>query len=719
MALTLLLAGFALVTWLRQRRLERALVALTAGAGEGAVQSGLIGPAAGSARLVVDPPLAGEGAPPGEAPAAPFYRRHDWRIARLAAVSLAVVLGARAVALFGAPGSASNEPIVWLMGAALLFGLATAGRPWAGEAEGHLTRPGVALGGPARWWSMLAAIGLGGVIMIAYIWRMAPQPALIAGWLLSQALWLATFLPASRLAWPSDRRRGWRPSWRLAEPVGVGALLVVAAVMRLWRNDVIPLHVHGDFASVGLEARAALAGRLPDFFGTGWYAIPVIGFWPSALSLRLFGDNLAGLNTWPALAGTLALAGLYLLTRELFGWRPALFATVLAAGDIILLHYSRVASYIDPVPFIVWSLFFIARGLRHGRGWEFAAGGILAGYAMHMYFPGRVVLPLLAGAVALAALWAPRRVWRLRGGLAVSVVGLMLTLGPSLAYYAQNPHKYNERTQDVLVTGAGAWSHTAAKYGLSTDNTAGIMAEQTRRGLLGFWRYYDQATQFGIQRPWLEPVAGLLLILGLGVLLWHGRRRPALLLVAAWLGGYLASNVITLDPPTSQRVVGATLPLAILCGLALERGLRLLPEARAWRAVALALGLAVVLTSATLNWRDYLDWATSGRTMLPRVHVARFLMDQPPAYQARVISEHYQWRDREFAFLLPGRQGASVKAEAVMNGQIDWPEEPTIFILAPEARNLAPVLQARYPQGRLVDGSYPPALGVFWAFFTR
>jgi hypothetical protein len=94
-------------------------------------------------------------------------------------------------------------------------------------------------------------------------------------------------------------------------------------------------------------------------------------------------------------------------------------------------------------------------------------------------------------------------------------------------------------------------------------------------------------------------------------------------------------------------------------------------------------------------------------------------MRQPPKYEVRMVSRDYGWTDREFAFLLPDRKGTSVPPDQVAPGLATLPKTPIIFILHPEARPLAAQLQARFPGGRLVDGSAAPLTGVFYAFFTE
>src|SRR5262249_55900931 len=153
-----------------------------------------------------------------------------------------------------------------------------------------------------------------------------------------QVLWVAALVPPWRRPRPLGR-------WEWLEVGGVSLLLAGLLALRLWNNGEFPLNFHGDSASTALQARQLLAGGYPDFFGVGWADIPLLGYWPTAISLRLFGDSLAGLNSISAFEAVIALLGLYLIVRDLFGWRPALFALVLAGTDLTFLHFSRVVPY--------------------------------------------------------------------------------------------------------------------------------------------------------------------------------------------------------------------------------------------------------------------------------------------------------------------------------------------------------------------------------------
>ena len=626
------------------------------------------------------------------------------RAARWVGLLLAVLSACRAVVLFRMPERPGllQSPLFYLVVAAAVFGAVTLA--WIPLAAGKIALP-------TRRWVQAAALTCGGGALLAYTFDLLPQWMVIGGWLLAQPLWVAAYLPD----WTRPRRP---PPDTLAEAAGLGGILVVAAALRLYHIGSLPVNFNGDFAGFGLQARALLAGNYKDFFETGYAGFPLPGVWPTAILMRLFGDNLIGLAAFACLGGLASLIALYLLTRELFGWRPALFATALLAGDLVHIHYSRVASYMDPVPFLAWSVCLGVLGMRRGGRWRFALSGILAGHAFLSYYPGRMVLPLAALGVALTAMVAPS-VFRARSrGLAIGLVGFLIVVGPVVVFFARNPEIVNARARQVLLSDPGAWRHTASKYGLADSDIVAVMREQIKRSAESFWRFGDSAAQFGIQRNSLAPIAGILLILGLGYAVWHPG-RPALLFVLGWGLGYVVAGALTGDPPFSGRMVGLTLPAAVLCGVALDRALRLLPRGREWGKIALVVGLAVTVESGLRNWHDYVAWGTDPHTALPEVHVGRFLMTQPRKYEVRLASRGFGWKLREHEFMLPDRKGEWLAPDVIASGSIVWPQSPTIFILMPEYRSFAETLQRRYPNGRLVDGSIPPMKGVFSAFFTE
>src|SRR5581483_9162127 len=259
--------------------------------------------------------------------------------------------------------------------------------------------------------------------------------------------------------------------------------------------------------------------------------------------------------------------------------------------------------------------------------------------------------------------------------------------------------------------------HTADKYHLTEEDVAGILAQQVDRTALMLWKYDDGSTQFGMPRPWLDPAAGALLVLALGYALTR-LRHPGVALVLAWAGLYLTASVLTIDPPAAMRMAGLALPVALLGGLALDRGLDLLPRGRAWTAAALTLGLAVTAASLARNWHDYLVWGSDPQSATPRVQIVRFLQTQPPEAEVRTVSRSLWWQDREFAFLLPDHAGDALDPDAVASGEITAPDAPTIYIVTPDAQPALDALRQRFPRGLLLHPAASPRGDPFVAYLV-
>ena len=85
-----------------------------------------------------------------------------------------------------------------------------------------------------------------------------------------------------------------------------------------------------------------------------------------------------------AVIGIIGILGLYLLTKELFGWQAGAIASYLMATSYahLLLSMSGLLFILVPLIF-VWSFYFMWRGMRGSNFWSFAIAGYL--FAMGFY----------------------------------------------------------------------------------------------------------------------------------------------------------------------------------------------------------------------------------------------------------------------------------------------------------------------------------------------
>jgi hypothetical protein len=115
-----------------------------------------------------------------------------------------------------------------------------------------------------------------------------------------------------------------------------------------------------------------------------------------AISLKIFGPQVWALRGVSALFGTLTILGLYFLTKELFGKRPACFATFLTAVSFWHINFSRIGFRAIMVPFFtVFAFYFLFKALRTQKLCCYIFAGLCLGLGLHTYIAFRFV-PILA-----------------------------------------------------------------------------------------------------------------------------------------------------------------------------------------------------------------------------------------------------------------------------------------------------------------------------------
>jgi hypothetical protein len=344
-----------------------------------------------------------------------------------------------------------------------------------------------------------------------------------------------------------------------------------------------------------------------------------------------------------------------------------LIGAALLAVSYTHIHFSRIAEYMDPVPFAVWSLAMLAIGLRRRQSLPFVLSGLFLAGASLMYYSGRVILVVVALFLLYLLLVDRRLLLANRRGLLWLAVGAAVGMGPMLLLFLLEPAGALQRSREVWVFNAPVLEHSRSKYGVET--VAQIMLEQARRSLLMFNLSIDSSTQFGFPRPLVDSISGPLVVLGTAYALAHLRRWAAGLLAIALLTVVVVGSILTDNPPFWPRLVFVLAPAMGLAALAVDR---------AWQAVTDAFGretgriVAIVVVGGLLyvgllNWTLYYQAASSnGR---PRALVGRLVATLPPDAAVCIVPEDDNgWihgpEEREIAFFMGERPGYTVSLDA-------------------------------------------------------
>ncbi|OGF64345.1 hypothetical protein A2661_02430 [Candidatus Giovannonibacteria bacterium RIFCSPHIGHO2_01_FULL_45_24] len=372
-------------------------------------------------------------------------------------------------------------------------------------------------------------------------------------------------------------------------------ILLLAAFFRFWDLKNAPPGLWADEAVNGVNALRAIETNgwkvfYPENFGREGLFINI-----QSVFIKSFGAETWVLRLPSAIFGVLTVLGLYLMTRELFGRRVALFASFFLATSFWHINFSRIGFRAIMAPFFfVWSFYFLFLGARKLKQSLFILAGLLFGLGFHSYIAYRIA-PLIA-VLPLWRFYTGRK--NQEAGLQLGspaskfcppcLIGLFifatfLAALPLLWYYVQNPQDFLGRTAAISIFDApnplGQFSENLIKT-LGMFNVAGDF--NWRHNLAGSPQFW-----------W--PV-GLLFLLGL----W--------LSIKAILKPTPERDSESLSSPSPMEGVGGRVPSFPLKFTLLWFIVMLLPVALSNESLPHALRAIVLIPSAMIFAALGLEW---------------------------------------------------------------------------------------------------------------
>lgn len=372
--------------------------------------------------------------------------------------------------------------------------------------------------------------------------------------------------------------RGWgrwliRQVWaHRVEMAGLGGLLSAALLVRLVSLETAPANFGGDEGTQALAAMQLVEPPLGNPFSTGWYSVPTMSFLAYGLAMRVFGFSVAGARALSALIGTATVLTTFLLARDVAGRWVGWAAAALVAFGHYGVHFSRLASnQVADGLFVTLALYLLRRGLAERSGSErgvllLALAGVVVGGAWYGYFGARLATLLVGMYLAWRALVEPRFLARNRQGLLRMATGALLAVSPLALHLLAHPVEFLSRYNQVSIFASGWLEREIVITGRSA---ASLLLQQFWKSVSAFNFTPDPTFWYRPGTPMLDPVSGVLFILGLTVATVRAR-RPGHGLLLIWFWSFILLGwTLTENPPSSQRGVGAIPVVAILAGLGL------------------------------------------------------------------------------------------------------------------------------------------------------
>jgi len=334
-----------------------------------------------------------------------------------------------------------------------------------------------------------------------------------------------------------------------------------------------------------------------------------------------------------------------------------------------------------------------------------------------MYYSGRIIAFIVAFILLYLLVfrrhWVRARLWV----VVVWVLAVFVTLGPMLIVFAQNTDGFMSRTNDVFILNPAVVTHMESVY--QVDNITALLLEQVRHTVLLFNYYPDKGTQFAVTQPLLDPFTAVLFFLGVGYALFRWRWVSYTSILAWTLLGMVIGCFLTVNAPFWPRLIIILPPCALLAAVALDQvyGLARLGLARIEkRAVLIApavLALAFVGVGV-FNWNAYV--AAKSTFALPPTDISRFMDAQSAPARGYLVSNNFNYLQREFEFLAPGRIVGNLTPDQV-EADIPPAGTPTFLLITTDHSDLIAYLQQRYSGGSLqtIPGNSPGEIA-FYAF---
>jgi 4-amino-4-deoxy-L-arabinose transferase-like glycosyltransferase len=367
-------------------------------------------------------------------------------------------------------------------------------------------------------------------------------------------------------------------------------VLAAASMLRLYNLSELPLGPYMDEIFT-LNNSLKLLHQPFDLFGhtplivENWVETPNLYLCFNLLILELFGVSYWSMKLLSVIPGVIACGAVFLISRLVFDTRIALWTALL----FTFAHWPvRLSRYGWDVSFMVMafslSIWLLLLAIQRGRPLYAYFAGITAGLCLYSYLGSRLCLLSLLGFLVLEWVLSRGR-WIFRQGIAFAI-GAAMAAYPLLVYYLSKPGPFWVRTAELSVFNSeypfmvivnNIWRHALMFFALG-----GTYARDNFPGL-----------------AMMDPLTGLLFIVGLAVLVWSMNTYFARLVGCTFVLNFAAGvfSISQEGAPYVYRTAAVMIPAFLIVGLGLQW---LMQQVESRLKGLLALRKVRVLTGAAL-----------------------------------------------------------------------------------------------------------------------
>ncbi len=507
-----------------------------------------------------------------------------------------------------------------------------------------------------------------------------------AFWLWCAALALPLVV-VSGVRWPV--RFSWADVWGWSARLRIDlalllCLLTFAAVVRLVNLVSLPYPFATDEAAHALWGRAVRDGELTNMFISWFQGQTTMYYFMLGGLERILGATVFGVRVYGVVFGVLCVAVLYVFLRQAFDRLIAVVGATYLAFYHFHVQFSRVdLSNIGPVLMGALVVLFTWRAVRYGATRDFLLAGLTAGLGLYVDVGARV-LPLIIPVVFFLAALQDRSFLRKNAVNLGVLLAVFVAAGlPIGVFWLRDRPAFMDRLSNVGIFQSG-WFDLELDAGRSP---VAVIWDQIVHAFGGFGRYNDRSLLYQAPISLVDRYSLVPFVLGVLVALWRFWEARYAALLALFVGTVGSGGVLTIGPPTSQRILAATIPVAAFVAIGLVALMRFVFSGRRELAAPAAAVVLAALVAYNIHFYffryaagDYYSSAND-RVMLVASHYLKELPDGTVVYW---YGGHRLYPGPMNEFIAPKQLAVDVNpGDGRLSPEIDATGHPVAFVFLP------------------------------------
>lgn len=402
-------------------------------------------------------------------------------------------------------------------------------------------------------------------------------------------------------------------------------IVVLAVFFRFWQFTSIPTGLYQDEAMNGADALLSLkTGEFKAFYPNNNGREGLI-IWLDALAIKAFGAEPWVLRLFPAVAGVLAVLGLYFLAKELFNVKVALASSLFMATSFWAVNFSRTGFRAAlMVPILIWAFYFLLKGFRVQKYTYFIASGVLFGLGFYTYISFRFA-PVLAFLSFAPLLFNKNK--KLWSEILIFAGVTFLVALPIGVYFLNNPADFFGRSSSVSV------------FSQDSPLMALIIGAVKALGMFNIAGDFNWRHNYAGSPELFLPV-GILFILGICFAVKCRSFEDKFTFL--WLFIFLLPNILTTEGnPHALRAVGAIPAAMMFSGIGLVWVYDKLKNYFDKRQILPVLILFLVFIAAGDFNKYFSQWAININVArafsYDQIEISKYLNNLPPEAEKYVL----------------------------------------------------------------------------------